>query len=57
MVIGVDDLDATLERVAALGARVLQGRMEIPGVGWSAYFRDPEGNTMGLFEPAPGASG
>jgi predicted enzyme related to lactoylglutathione lyase len=29
--------------------------MEIPSVGWSAYIRDPEGNTIGLFEPAPGA--
>ena len=57
LVVGVEDLDATLERVAASGGEVLQGRMEIPGIGWSAYFRDPEGNTMGLFEPTPSASG
>jgi predicted enzyme related to lactoylglutathione lyase len=42
--------------VAAAGGEVLQGRIEIPGVGWSAYFRDPEGNTMGLFQPAPGTA-
>jgi predicted enzyme related to lactoylglutathione lyase len=25
--------------------------MPVPGVGWSAYFLDTEGNTVGLFQP------
>ncbi len=51
VVAGVDDLDAALARAQAAGADVLQGRQEIPNVGWSAYVRDSEGNTLGLFQP------
>jgi predicted enzyme related to lactoylglutathione lyase len=50
VIIGVDDLDAALERVRSGGGRVLQGRMAVPGVGWSAYVEDPERNTLGLFQ-------
>lgn len=52
IVIGVDDLDAAVSRAENGGAEVLAGRQEIPNVGWSAYIRDPEGNTVGLFQPA-----
>lgn len=52
VIAGVDDLDAALERVTASGGRVVQGKLPIPGVGWSAYFVDTEGNTIGLFQPA-----
>jgi len=57
LIVGVEDLDATIQKVTGAGGELLQGRMEIPGVGWSAYFRDPEGNTLGLFQPAPGSMG
>jgi predicted enzyme related to lactoylglutathione lyase len=50
LIAGVDDLDAAIARVESHGGRVLQARLPIPGVGWSAYFVDPEGNTIGLFE-------
>ncbi len=52
VVIGVEDLDGTVAQAEAAGATVLQGRHEIPGIGSSAYLRDPEGNTIGLFQPA-----
>lgn len=55
LVVGVESIDDALARVEQAGGTVLQGRMEIPTVGWSAYIRDPEGNTVGLFEPAPGS--
>ena len=55
LVVGVESLDDALARVEAAGGTVVQGRNEIPGVGWSAYVRDPEGNTIGLFEPFTGA--
>lgn len=55
VVAGVESLDDTLERVRRAGGEVLHGREEIPGVGWSAYVRDPEGNTIGIFEPMPGS--
>lgn len=55
LIVGVESLDTSIGKVEAAGGQILQGKMEIPGVGWSAYFRDPEGNTIGLFEPAPGS--
>ena len=51
MVVGVDDIDRVLDRVPQLGAEVIQGKLDIPGVGWSAYIRDTEGNTIGIFQP------
>ena len=53
LVIGVEDLEATLAAVPGAGGEVLQGKEEIPGVGWSAYVRDTEGNTISLFQPQP----
>jgi predicted enzyme related to lactoylglutathione lyase len=55
LIVGVESVDDSLARVEQAGGTVLQGRLEIPTVGWSAYVRDPEGNTIGLFEPAPGS--
>lgn len=58
--VGVDDIDAALARVTAAGGEIVAGRMPIPTVGWTARFRDSEGNLMGLFQddptvPLPGA--
>lgn len=50
LIVGVDDLDAALASVTEHGGRVLQGRLPVPGVGWSAYVEDTEGNTVGLFQ-------
>ncbi len=50
VIAGVDDVDETLRRVGQAGGEVLQGKLPVPGVGWSAYVRDSEGNTIGIFE-------
>ena len=60
VIAGVDAVDDALSRVQRAGGEVVQGKLAIPGVGWSAYVRDTEGNTIGLFEAdsdaaAPGA--
>lgn len=55
LVVGVADLDEALGRVQGAGGQVLHPKMPIPGVGWSAYIRDSEGNTIGLFQPEAGA--
>lgn len=52
LIIGVDDIDAAAGRVEKAGGRLVHEKQEIPGVGWSAYFVDTEGNTIGLFQPA-----
>lgn len=48
--IQVTDLDATLDRARALGARVVVVRTAVPGHGWYAQFEDGDGNRIGLFE-------
>ena len=49
-VIDVDDLDASLALVEEAGAEIVVGKNPIPGVGWSAYFVDTEGNRVGMFQ-------
>jgi predicted enzyme related to lactoylglutathione lyase len=50
--IGVDDIDAALETVEKLGGRVALGRQAVGDMGFSAYFTDPEGNVVGLWQNA-----
>jgi predicted enzyme related to lactoylglutathione lyase len=47
---GVDDIDAALARVQALGGVVTDEKIPVPGVGWTARCRDTEGNDFSLFQ-------
>ena len=49
----VDSIDATLEKIQAIGGEVVQPKDEVPGQGWYAVFRDPEGNELALWESLP----
>jgi uncharacterized protein len=50
--INVDSVDDALKRVEAGGGSIVSPKQEIPGMGAFAYFRDTEGNTLGLWENA-----
>jgi len=50
--IGVEDLDDALARVEKLGGSVAIGRQQVGDMGYSAYFRDTEGNLVGLWQNA-----
>ena len=52
LTIDVESVDQALEQVEAAGGKVVRPRTEIPGMGAFAYFTDPEGNTLGLWENA-----
>lgn len=52
LTIDVESVDQALKQVEAAGGRVVRGRTELPGMGAFAYFTDPEGNTLGLWENA-----
>jgi predicted enzyme related to lactoylglutathione lyase len=52
VVIEVDDVDDALARVTGLGGSVVLGRQQVGALGWTAYFKDVEGNIMGLFQRA-----
>jgi predicted enzyme related to lactoylglutathione lyase len=50
--IQVDAIDEALKKIEAEGGSAITPRTEIQGMGAFAYFKDPEGNTMGLWETA-----
>jgi uncharacterized protein len=50
--IDVDNIDAALERVAELGGSTVVPKEAIGDMGWAAYFKDSEGNVMGLWQSA-----
>ncbi len=48
--IEVDDIDEALREVASHGGKITVKKMPVGDIGFSAYFKDPEGNIMGLFQ-------
>jgi predicted enzyme related to lactoylglutathione lyase len=50
--IDVDDIDGALAKVEELGGKTVRGRQEVADMGYAAYFNDPEGNLMGLWQTA-----
>lgn len=57
--VDVGDIDAALAQIVAQGGSVHREKMEVPGSGWNAYFKDCEGNIVGLWQNAvpEGAAG
>lgn len=53
--IGVDDIDAQLQAIEAAGGQTVVPRTPIPNGGHFAWFTDPEGNMLGLWESASSA--
>jgi predicted enzyme related to lactoylglutathione lyase len=47
----VPDLDAALAALPAAGGTLAVPKMAIPGVGWLAYVKDPDGNLLGVNQP------
>jgi predicted enzyme related to lactoylglutathione lyase len=50
LTVGVASVDAALEEIESAGGSTVTARTEIPGMGAFGYFRDPEGNVVGLWE-------
>jgi uncharacterized protein len=50
--IQVDDIESALKTVEQEGGAVVRGREPVGDMGFSAYFHDTEGNTVGLWENA-----
>lgn len=53
IVIAVDDMQASLERVRQAGGTVLGEPMELSGVGQYVSFIDTEGNRVSMLQPVP----
>lgn len=54
--VAVDDLDRYLMRVVTSGGQVVVPKSPVPGVGWLAHCKDPEGNVFGMMEPDEAAA-
>lgn len=54
--VNVTSLDETVKNVETSCGRCVVPKMPIPGVGWLAYCKDPDGNMFGVMEPDPSAS-
>lgn len=50
--IGVDDVDARIEKSVALGAKLIFPAMDVPTVGRMALIEDPLGAKVWLFTPS-----
>ena len=48
--IDVDNLDAVVARIESNGGTMILPKLPIPGIGWLAYFKDPEGHIHGIMQ-------
>jgi predicted enzyme related to lactoylglutathione lyase len=52
VIVDVEDIDASLELIERLGGTTVSARQAVGDMGFSAYFKDSEGNLMGLWQNA-----
>lgn len=53
IVIDVEDIEAALREVAAAGGSLVSEKEPVGEMGFAAYFKDSEGNLVGLWQTAP----
>jgi uncharacterized protein len=54
-VVDVPSVDAVTKQVQQAGGSVVAPKMPIPGMGWVAYYQDPEQNVFGVMQADPTA--
>jgi uncharacterized protein len=52
IVVDVESIDQSLEKIGGLGGATVVGKTPVGDMGFAAYFKDPEGNVVGLWETA-----
>ena len=52
IVVDVPSVDDALAKIEKLGGTTVSGKRDVGGFGFAAYFKDPEGNLMGLWQNA-----
>jgi predicted enzyme related to lactoylglutathione lyase len=48
--VGVASVDDSVRRAEPLGAKVVVPKMAVPGMGWFAQLKDPEGNIFAIWQ-------
>ncbi|MDH5734277.1 MAG: VOC family protein [Candidatus Bathyarchaeota archaeon] len=49
--ISVESIDEYIEKIKALGGKIVQPKQEVPDVGWIAIALDLEGNHFAMLQP------
>jgi uncharacterized protein len=52
--VAVEDIDAAMERIKAAGGKIVKEPSPVGTMGIAAYFQDPEGNLLGLWQSLGG---
>lgn len=52
IMVDVEDIDAALEKIGTLGGSTVLAKQAVMNMGFAAYFRDTEGNIVGLWQNA-----
>jgi uncharacterized protein len=50
--VDVADIDSSLKSIEKLGGRIIQNKQPVADMGFTAYFKDTEGNIVGLWQSA-----
>ena len=50
--VDVADIDSSLKSIEKLGGKVVQNKQPVADMGFTAYFKDTEGNIIGLWQSA-----
>ena len=53
--IAVPSVDEFIKKIESVGGKIFVPKTTVPGIGYYAYFRDTEGNTLGIAQPDPSA--
>ena len=53
--IDIPSVDEFVKKVEKNGGKIVVPKHAIPGVGYIAYFKDPEGNVFGMMQDDPSA--
>jgi uncharacterized protein len=49
--VGVSNVAAATKKAEQLGAKIIQGKTEVPGFGWFSTIADPTGAVLALWQP------
>jgi predicted enzyme related to lactoylglutathione lyase len=48
--VGVEDIESAIKNVKKMGGEIIRGKIQMGEFGYAAYFKDPEGNIIGLWQ-------
>lgn len=55
-IVEVDSVDTFTDKITESGGELVVEKMAIEGMGYAAYFKDPNGLVFGVFQPDPAAA-